>query len=136
MENNEGFSLLEIIITISLAGVVLAVMSRTIKTGLDVQCFLEDKNAAVNWTESVLAAYKNKKTIAVGVEDSSSLFIKNLEILEAKSLPKNYKMSRVEITPYKENGVSYDGLYQLKVEVDFNCKDKEQHNEIISLLQR
>ncbi|MFW6229936.1 MAG: prepilin-type N-terminal cleavage/methylation domain-containing protein, partial [Halanaerobium sp.] len=36
MKNNAGFSLLEVIITISLAGAVLAVMSRTIKTGLEV----------------------------------------------------------------------------------------------------
>lgn len=136
MENNSGFSLLEVIIAISLAGVVLAVMSRTIKTGLEVQSFLEDKNAAVNWTKSVLEAYKNKSLIEEGVDDSSSIFIKNLEILEAESLPKNYKTTKVKITPYKKDGISYEGLYRLRVEVNFKCRDKEQHNEIVSLLQK
>lgn len=136
MKNNEGFSLLEIIITISLAGAVLAVMSRTIKTGLTVNTFLADKNAAINWTESVLEAYKHKKSLAEGVEDSSSHFIKQLELLEKESLPKNYEMTRVEITPYEKDGVYYDGLYKLKVEVNFKCRDKEYQNELFTLLQR
>lgn len=136
MENNSGFSLLEVIIAISLTGVVLAVMSRTIKTGLEVQSFLEDKNAAISWTKSVLEAYKSKDIIEEGFADSSSIFIKNLEILEAESLPKNYKTTKVKIIPYKKDGISYDGLYKLRVEVNFKCKDKEHHNEIISLLQK
>jgi prepilin-type N-terminal cleavage/methylation domain-containing protein len=136
LKNNAGFSLLEVIITISLAGVVLAVMSRTIKTGLEVQSFLADKNAAVNWTESVLEAYKNKKVIKEGIEDSSSTFIKDLEILENESLPKNYEMTRVDITPFIQDGIRYEGLYKLKIEVKFNCRDKEHQNELFSLLQR
>ncbi|CCU79357.1 hypothetical protein HSACCH_01266 [Halanaerobium saccharolyticum subsp. saccharolyticum DSM 6643] len=136
MKNNAGFSLLEVIITISLAGVVLAVMSRTIKTGLEVQSFLADKNAAINWTESVLEAYKNKNVIEEGIENSSSDFIKDLEILESESLPKNYEMTKVEIIPYSKDGIKYDGLYSLKIEVQFKCRDKEQQNELFSLLQR
>ena len=136
MKNNAGFSLLEVIITISLAGVVLAVMSRTIKTGLEVQSFLADKNAAINWTESVLEAYKNKSVIEEGIENSSSDFIKDLEILESKSLPKSYEMTKVEITPFIKDGISYDGLYKLKIEVKFKCRGKEQQNELFSLLQR
>jgi len=136
LKNNAGFSLLEVIITISLAGVVLAVMSRTIKTGLEVQSFLADKNAAINWTESVLEAYKNKNVIEEGIENSSSDFIKDLEILESESLPKNYKMTKVEIIPYSKDGIKYDGLYSLKIEVQFKCRDKEQQNELFSLLQR
>jgi len=136
LKNNAGFSLLEIIITISLAGVVLAVMSRTIKTGLEVQSFLADKNAAINWTESVLEAYKNKNVIEEGIENSSSDFIKDLEILESESLPKNYEMTKVEIIPYSKDGIKYDGLYSLKIEVQFKCRDKEQQNELFSLLQR
>jgi len=136
LKNNAGFSLLEVIITISLAGVVMAVMSRTIKTGLEVNTFLVDKNAAVNWTESVLEAYKNREILEEGVEDSSSNFIKNLELLESQSLPKNYETTRVEITPYEKDGICYDGLYRLKIEVDFKCRDKEHQNEILSLLQK
>jgi len=136
LKNNAGFSLLEVIITISLAGVVLAVMSRTIKTGLEVQSFLADKNAAINWTESVLEAYKNKNVIEEGIENSSSDFIKDLEILESESLPKNYEMTKVEIIPYSKDGIKYDGLYSLKIEVQFKCRDKEQQNELFSLLQR
>ncbi|MGM0500073.1 MAG: type II secretion system protein [Bacillota bacterium] len=136
MKNNKGFSLLEVIITISLAGVVLAVMSRTIKTGLEVQSFLADKNAAVNWTESVLEAYKNRNVLEEGIENSSSNFIRDLEILESESLPKNYEMTKVEIIPFSKDGVSYDGLYRLKIEVKFNCRDKEHQNELFSLLQR
>jgi prepilin-type N-terminal cleavage/methylation domain-containing protein len=136
LENNEGFSLLEVIITISLAGVVLAVMSRTIKTGLEVQGFLADKNAAVNWTESVLEAYKNRDHIQEGIEDSSNSFIRNLEILESESLPKNYEMTRVEIIPYLEDGIRYEGLYKLKIEVKFNCQNEEHQNELFSLLYR
>ena len=136
MKNNAGFSLLEVIITISLAGAVLAVMSRTIKTGLEVHTFLADENAALNWTESVLEAYKNKKMITEGVEDSSSNFIKQLEILEKESLPKNYEMTRVEIIPFEKDGVKYDGLYKLKVEVNFKCGNKERQNELLTLLQR
>jgi prepilin-type N-terminal cleavage/methylation domain-containing protein len=136
LKNNAGFSLLEVIITISLAGVVLAVMSRTIKTGLEVQSFLADKNAAINWTESVLEAYKNKNVIEEGIENSSSDFIKDLEILESESLPKNYEMTKVEIIPYIKDGIKYDGLYSLKIEVKFKCRDKEHQNELFSLLQR
>ncbi len=136
MKNNAGFSLLEVIITISLAGVVLAVMSRTIKTGLEVQSFLADKNAAVNWTESVLEAYKNKAVLEEGIENSSSDFIKDLEILESKSLPKNYEMTKVEVIPYIKDGIRYDGLYKLKIEVKFKCRNKEHQNELFSLLQR
>jgi len=128
--------MLEVIITISLAGVVLAVMSRTIKTGLEVQGFLADKNAAVNWTESVLEAYKNRALIEEGIEDSSSDFIRDLEILEAESLPKNYEMTRVEIIPYLEDGIRYEGLYKLKIEVKFSCQDEVHKNELFSLLQR
>lgn len=136
MKNNAGFSLLEVIITISLAGAVLAVMSRTIKTGLEVHTFLADKNAAVNWTESVLEAYKNKELLKEGVKDSSSDFIRNLELLENESLPRDYEMTRVEVTPFEKDGVKYDGLYKLKVEVDFKCRDKEHQNEITALLQK
>lgn len=136
MKNNAGFSLLEVIITISLAGAVLAVMSRTIKTGLEVHTFLADKNAAVNWTESVLEAYKNRDLLEEGVEDSGDDFIKNLELLEKESLPKEYEITRVEVIPYKKDGIQYDGLYRLKVEVDFKCRDKEHHNEMLALLQR
>ena len=136
MKNNTGFSLLEVIITITLAGAVLAVMSRTIKTGLEVQSFLGDKNAAVNWTESVLEAYKNKSVLETGIENSSSNFIRNLEILENESLPKNYEMTKVEIIPFSKDGVNYDGLYRLKIEVKFKCRDKEHQNELFSLLQR
>ena len=136
MKNNTGFSLLEVIITISLAGAVLAVMSRTIKTGLEVQAFLADENAALNWTESVLEAYKNKELLEEGVDDSSSDFIKHLELLEKESLPRNYQLTRVEVIPFEKDGVKYDGLYKLKVEVKFNCKDKEHQNEIFALLQK
>ena len=136
MKNNAGFSLLEVIITISLAGAVLAVMSRTIKTGLEVHTFLADKNAAVSWTESVLEAYKNKELLEEGVEDSGDDFIRNLELLESESLPRAYEMTRVEVIPYEKEGIRYDGLYQLKVEVDFKCRDREHHNEILALLQR
>ena len=136
MKNNAGFSLLEVIITISLAGAVLAVMSRTIKTGLEVQAFLADENAALNWTESVLEAYKNKELLEEGVDDSSSDFIKKLELLEKESLPKNYQLTRVEISPFEKDGVKYDGLYKLKVEVKFKCQDKERQNEIFALLQK
>lgn len=136
MKNNAGFSLLEVIITISLAGAVLAVMSRTIKTGLEVHTFLADKNAAVNWTESVLEAYKNKELLEEGIEDSSSNFIRQLEILEKESLPKNYEMTRVEIIPYQKDGIKYDGLYQLKIEVNFKCRNEEHQSEIVSLLKK
>lgn len=136
MKNNKGFSLLEIIITISLAGAVLAVMSRTIKTGLEVHAFLADENAALNWTESVLEAYKNKETLTAGTKDSSDNFIKQLEVLEKEALPKNYKLTRVEVIPYEKDGVSYEGLYKLKVEVNFKCGDKERQREIFSLLQK
>lgn len=136
MKNNKGFSLLEIIITISLAGVVLAVMSRTIKTGLEVNNFLVDKNTAVNWTKSVLEAYKNREIITEGVEDSNSDFIRDLEMLEKESLPKNYEMTRVEIIPFRKDGVCYDGLYRIKVEVKFKCKNKERKNELFTLLQK
>ncbi|MGP3779627.1 prepilin-type N-terminal cleavage/methylation domain-containing protein [Halanaerobium saccharolyticum] len=136
MKNNAGFSLLEVIITISLAGAVLAVMSRTIKTGLEVHTFLADKNAAVNWTESVLEAYKNRDLLTEGVEDSSSEFIRNLEVLEKESLPRDYEMTRVEVIPFEKDGVKYDGLYKLKVEVDFKCRNKEHQNEVLSLLQK
>jgi len=136
LKNNAGFSLLEVIITISLAGAVLAVMSRTIKTGLEVHTFLADKNAAVNWTESVLEAYKNRDLLEEGVEDSGDDFIKNLELLERESLPKDYEMTRVEVIPYEKDGIQYDGLYRLKVEVDFKCRDEEHHNEMLALLQR
>lgn len=136
MKNNAGFSLLEVIITISLAGAVLAVMSRTIKTGLEVHTFLADKNAAVNWTESVLEAYKNRDLIEEGTEDSSSDFIRNLELLEREALPRDYEMTRVEVIPFEKDGVRYDGLYRLKVEVDFKCRDKEHQNEIFGLLQK
>lgn len=136
MKNNAGFSLLEVIITISLAGAVLAVMSRTIKTGLEVQAFLADENAALNWTESVLEAYKNKEILEEGVDDSSSDFIKHLELLEKESLPRNYQLTRVEVKPFAKDGVKYDGLYKLKVEVNFKCQDKERQHEIFSLLQK
>ncbi|MFP4199549.1 MAG: type II secretion system protein [Halanaerobium sp.] len=136
MKNNAGFSLLEVIITISLAGAVLAVMSRTIKTGLEVQAFLADKNAAVNWTESVLEAYKNRELLTEGAEDSSSEFIKKLELLEKESLPRDYEMTRVEVIPYNKDGIKYDGLYKLKVEVDFKCRNKEHQHEVLSLLQK
>ncbi|MFW5687037.1 MAG: type II secretion system protein [Halanaerobium sp.] len=136
MKNNAGFSLLEVIITISLAGAVLAVMSRTIKTGLEVQAFLADKNAAVNWTESVLEAYKNRELLTEGAEDSSSEFIKKLELLEKESLPRDYEMTRVEVIPYTKDGIKYDGLYKLKVEVDFKCRNKEHQHEVLSLLQK
>lgn len=136
MKNNAGFSLLEVIITISLAGAVLAVMSRTIKTGLEVNTFLADKNAAVNWTESVLEAYKNKEQLEEGIEDSSSNFIKNLELLEKESLPRDYEMTRVKITPFEKDGIQYAGLYRLEIEVDFKCRDKEHQNELFSILQK
>lgn len=136
MENNEGFSLLEIIITISLAGAVLAVMGRTIKTGLEVQTFLTDKNAAVSWTESVLEAYKNRESLNEGIEDSSSHFIRQLELLESKSLPKNYQLTTVEIKPYQKDGVKYEGLYKLKIEVNFETKSKEHKNELSGLLSK
>ena len=136
MKNNAGFSLLEVIITISLAGIVLAVMSKSIKTGLNVQSFINDKNAAVSWTESVLEAYKNREELKEGVENGSSLFIRQLEILEKESLPKNYETTTVEISPYKKDGILYEGLYKLKIRVDFNCQNKERHNEILSLLYR
>ena len=136
MKNNAGFSLLEVIITISLAGAVLAVMSRTIKTGLEVQAFLADENAALNWTESVLEAYKNKELLEEGVDDSSSDFIKKLELLEKESLPRNYQLTRVKVSPFEKDGVIYDGLYKLNVEVEFKCKDKEHQNEIFALLQK
>ena len=111
-------------------------MSRTIKTGLEVQAFLADENAALNWTESVLEAYKNKELLEEGVDDSSSDFIKHLELLEKESLPRNYQLTRVEVIPFEKDGVKYDGLYKLKVEVKFNCKDKEHQNEIFALLQK
>lgn len=136
MKNNAGFTLLEVIITISLAGAVMAVMSRTIKTGLEVNTFLVDKNAAVNWTESVLEAYKNREMLEEGVEDSSSNFIRNLELLENESLPKDYETTRVEIIPFEKDGVKYDGLYRMKIEVDFKCRDREHQNEILSILQK
>ena len=136
MKNNAGFSLLEVIITISLAGVVLAVMSRTIKTGLEVHTFLADKNAAVNWTKSILEAYKNKELLEEGTADNSSDFIRNLELLENEALPRDYEMTRVEVIPFEKDGVKYDGLYKLKVVVDFKCRDKEHQNEITALLQK
>lgn len=136
MKNNSGFLLLEVIITISLAGVAIAVMSRTIKTGLEVQSFLADQNAAINWTESVFEAYKARKTVTEGTEDSSSEFISQLEILEAESLPKDYKMTKIKITPYQKDGVEYEGLYKFNIEVDFNCRDKEQKNELQALLKK
>lgn len=136
MKNELGFSLLEIIISISLAGVVLAVMTRTIKTGLELQSFLGNKNAAINWSESVLEAYKNKKNIKEGLEDSNSEFIRNLEILEAESLPKDYDMTEVKISPFVKDGIKYDGLYKIKIEVKFRCNSKERQNELLSLLQK
>ena len=137
MKNNAGFSLLEVIITISLAGVVLAVMSRTIKTGLEVQAFLADKNAALSWTESVLEAYRNKEILEIGNKDSiNSNFIRQLEILENESLAKNYEITRVEVIPYQKDGISYDGLYKLKVVVDFKSKNKEHQSELITLLKK
>ena len=136
MKNNAGFSLLEVIITISLAGAVLAVMSKTIKTGLEVHTFLADKNDAINWTESVLEAYKNKDILEEGTQDSSSNFIRQLEVLEEASLPKNYEMTRVEVIPYQKDGIKYDGLYKLKVEVDFKCRNEEHQSEIVSLLKK
>lgn len=136
MKNNAGFSLLEIVITISLAGIVLAVMSRTIKTGLEVQSFLADENAALNWTESVLEAYKNKNSLSVGAFDSNSEFIKNLELLEKASLPKNYKLTKVEISPFSDGKNKYEGLYKLKVQVNYSCHNKEREHEIFSLLKR
>ena len=136
MKNNAGFSLLEVIITISLAGAVLAVMSKTIKTGLEVHTFLADKNDAINWTESVLEAYKNKNILEEGTQDSSSNFIRQLEVLEEASLPKNYEMTRVEVIPYQKDGIKYDGLYKLKVEVDFKCRNEEHQSEVVSLLKK
>jgi prepilin-type N-terminal cleavage/methylation domain-containing protein len=136
LKNNAGFSLLEIIITISLAGAVMAVMSRTIKTGLEVNTFLVDENAAVNWTESVLEAYKDRELLEEGLEDSSSNFIRNLEVLEKEALPKDYETTRVEIIPFAKDGVQYNGLYRLKIEVDFKCRDREHQHEILSILQQ
>ncbi|MGM0547925.1 MAG: pilus assembly FimT family protein [Bacillota bacterium] len=136
MKNNAGFSLLEVVITISLAGIVLAVMSRTIKTGLEVQSFLADENAALNWTESVLEAYKNKESLSLGIADSNSKFIKNLELLEKESLPKNYKLTKVKISPFIDNEIKYQGLYKLKVQVDYDCHNKERRHEIFTLLEK
>jgi prepilin-type N-terminal cleavage/methylation domain-containing protein len=136
LKNERGFSLLEIIITISLAGIVLAAMSRTIKTGLEIQGFLADKNAAVNWTESILEEFKNKDIdLAGAVDQESSSLIEQLEILEAEALPKDYELTEVEITPYQDGGTLYSGLYKIMIEVKYNCKNEEQKHELISLLK-
>jgi prepilin-type N-terminal cleavage/methylation domain-containing protein len=136
LKNERGFSLLEIIITISLAGIVLAAMSRTIKTGLEIQGFLADKNAAVNWTESVLEEFKNKDIdLAGAVDQQSSTIVQHLEILEAEALPKDYKLTEVEITPYQQDGSIYSGLYRILIEVKYNCKNEEKRHELISLLK-
>ena len=136
MKNESGFSLLEIIITISLAGIVLTAMSRTIKTGLEIQGFLADKNAAVNWTESVLEEFKNRNIdlTAAGVEQRNEL-VQQLEILEAEALPKDYELTEFEITPYQQNGTLYSGLYKIMIEVKFNCKNEEKKHELITLLK-
>ncbi|SFL08977.1 pilus assembly FimT family protein [Halanaerobium salsuginis] len=137
MKNESGFTLLEIIITISLAGIVLAVMSKTIKTGLDMQSFLNDRNAIISWSESVLAAYNNKDDLAEGVANSNnSELIKKLEILEQKSLPKSYQLTTVKIDNYQKDNITYAGLYKLKIDVDYKLKNKEQRYELISLLQK
>jgi prepilin-type N-terminal cleavage/methylation domain-containing protein len=137
LKNESGFTLLEIIITISLAGIVLAVMSKTIKTGLDMQSFLNDRNAIISWSESVLAAYNNKDDLAEGVANSNnSELIKKLEILEQKSLPKSYQLTTVKIDNYQKDNITYAGLYKLKIDVDYKLKNKEQRYELISLLQK
>ncbi len=136
MKNERGFSLLEIIITISLAGIVLTAMSRTIKTGLEIQGFLADKNAAINWTESILEEFKNKDIDLAGAADQqSSSLVEQLEILEAEALPKDYELTELEITPYQHDGILYSGLYKIKIEVKFNCKNEEKKHELISLLK-
>ena len=136
MKNKAGFSLLEIIITISLAGIVLAVMSRTIKTGLEINSFLADKNAAVNWTESLLETFRSKDfELSDNQENIEQEFIKQLQILENEDLNKNYHLKRIEVSPYENKGVLYDGLYKLKVIVNYNCRDQERKHELITLLK-
>ncbi|ADQ14841.1 type IV pilus modification PilV family protein [Halanaerobium hydrogeniformans] len=136
MKNEAGFSLLEIIITIFLAGIVLAVMSRTIKTGLEVNSFLADRNAAVNWTESILEAFRAKNfDLSDNEENIEAEFLKQLQILEKEGLEKNYHLHRIELSPYKNKGVIYDGLYKLKIIVNYNCRDQERKHELITLLK-
>lgn len=136
MKNEAGFSLLEIIITISLAGVVLAAMTKTIKTGLEIESFLEDKNAAVSWADSVLAAYKDGEiNLADAATSKEQELVRQLEILEEESLPKDYEITKVEITPYQNDGVIYAGLYKIEIKVNFKCKNQEQQHQLVSLLK-
>lgn len=134
MKSERGFSLLEIIITISLAGIVLTAMSRTIKTGLEIQGFLADKNAAVNWTESLLEEFKNRD---IDFDDPAEIrrIKEQLEILEAEALPKNYERTDLEIIPYQADGILYSGLYKIMIEVKYSCNNEEQKHELISLLK-
>ena len=137
LKNERGFSLLEIIITISLTGIVLTAMSRTIKTGLNIHSFLRDKNSAVCWTESVLSAFKNKSSdIADNGQKAAEDIVQQLEILEAESLPKNYDMTKVEVVPYEDDGIIYSGLYQVMIEVNYSCKDRKKSHELIALLKK
>ncbi|MCC3143751.1 prepilin-type N-terminal cleavage/methylation domain-containing protein [Halanaerobium sp. Z-7514] len=136
MKNEAGFSLLEIIITISLAGIVLAVMSRTIKTGLEINSFLADKNDAVNWTESLLEAFRSKEfDLSDSEQKIEAEFLKQLQILESEELQKNYELHKIELSPYENNGVIYEGLYKLKIIVNYNCRDRERKHELITLLK-
>ncbi|MGM0603312.1 MAG: type IV pilus modification PilV family protein [Bacillota bacterium] len=136
MKNSKGFSLLEVIISISLAGIVLAVFSRTIKTGLDVQTFLENKNSAVNFAESVLETLKKEDIDLQNYTGENKLSaVKGVKILEEAGLKKEIDAAALKITPYSKDGEVYRGLFKLKLTVDYKCRDKERQYELITLLR-
>ena len=136
MKNSRGFSLLEVIISISLAGIVMAVFSRTIKTGLDVQTLLENKNSAVNFAESVIETLKKEEIdLQKYTGDNKLSAVKNIKIMEKAGLKKEIDAASLKITPYSEDGRIYRGLYKLKLTVNYRCKNKEKKYHLITLLR-
>lgn len=136
MKNNRGFSLLEVIISISLAGIVMAVFSRTIKTGLEVQAFLANKNSAVNFAESVIETLKKEEIDFEDYRGKNKLSaVKGVKVLEKAGLKKHIDTSTLSIVPYKENNIEYNGLYKLKLTVDYKCGDEKKKYKLITLLK-
>ncbi len=124
LNNKSGFTLLEIVISISLAGVVLVSFSRTISTALDVRAFIEDSNQAANWGESVVN-YLNTEQVELAklVGKSQSEIIILLAELEEIFLNKQIEATVVEVKPYAENETIYPGLYQVNINVNYSSKN-------------
>jgi len=136
VKNSRGFSLLEVIISISLAGIVMTVFSRTIKTGLNVQTFLENKNSAVNFAESVIETLRKEKIdLQKYTGDNKLSAVRNIKILEEAGLEKDIDAASLKVTPYRADGRIYSGLYKLKITVNYRCKNKEKKYHLITLLR-